>query len=236
MLRLAFLALSGLALLTGCGSVEEDAPTPPPADAAIDDALAMPIMTDPDLSAQSGVDAAIVVPGPASAALPPIDRGDAAIDAAKAAAARLVGGAPPAVPAPTRKDLTAFRDAMTAAQLAATAKVARPDCVRQASSTARWGAALPEVLQPYPRGALVEAAGTDAAGCALRAVRYRTPVLPDDVLAFHYARLRAAGYAVRHGADGDDHLLAGRKGAMGYAVHVGKPVDGLTPVDVVTGG
>lgn len=236
MFRPAFLALSGFALLAGCGGVKEDAPAPPPADAAIDDALAMPIMTDPDLSAQSGVDAAIVVPGPTGAALPPIDRGDEAIDAAKDAAARLVGGAFPAIPAPAKGNLAAFRDPMTAAQLAAAAKVARPDCVGQASSTARWGAALPEALQPYPRGALVEAAGTDAAGCALRAVRYRTPVSPNEVLAFHYARLRAAGYAVQHSADGDDHVLAGRRGTGSYAIHVGKPADGLIPVDILSGG
>lgn len=234
MFRAAFLMLP--LLIAGCGGAAKEAQAPVPVDAAVSDALADPIMTDPDLVSQNGAYSAVAVSGPVSSALPPIARDAAAIGAARDAAASLLGGEAPPVPAPLSADVAAYREAVTAAQMAGAAKAADPGCIRNMQYTARWAALLPAPLQVYPRGAVEEAAGTDAAGCALRVVQFKTPVTPDDVLAFHYARLRAAGYPVEHVANGADHVLRGRKGATGYVIYVRQPDDGLTAVDIIVAG
>lgn len=236
MVRAAFLLLAGLALLAGCGGAVDEAAAPAPVDAAISDALFDPIMTDPDLASQNQAHAAVAVGGPASSALPPIDRSDAAIDAARDEAAGLLSGATQSMPAASAGDLGILRGAMTSAQVASAAGVASTGCVQSLTYTARWTAMLPAALQVYPRAAVEEAAGTDAPGCGLRVVHFKTPVALDDVMAFHSARLRAAGYPVEHCAQGGDHMLRGRKGASGYALYLRKDADGLTAGDIVVAG
>ena len=233
--RAASLVLPTIAamLLAGCGAAPDKPAPPEPIDAAVVDALADPLMTDPDLTWQNQADAAITVAGPVSSALPPIDRSDAAIAAARDAATELAGGIPAAPSEPAREDLKALRAAITAAQMAQAAKIVRADCVAQIAYTARWAAVLPEPLQLYPRGAVEEAAGTDAAGCALRVVQFKTPVPLADVLAFHNARLRAAGYGVTHGAEGEEHVLRARKGGSAYLLYLRPSAEGLTVADVV---
>lgn len=237
MVRIAAL-LSGAGaalLLAGCGGATKDASRAKIDDAAVIDALADPIMTDPELASQNDAHAAISVTGAVSAALPPIEAGDDAIDAAKDEAARLTGGAPATVTDPAAADLTSFRESVTAGQMAVVARVSGSDCAARVTYTARWATALPEPLSVYPRGAVDEAAGNDA-GCRLRAVHFRTPVAVDDVLGFYHARLRAAGFAVRHEADGAEALLRGSKGGARYVVYLRQGEDGLTMADIVVGG
>lgn len=234
MFRAVFLMIP--LLLVGCGDGAKDRPAPMPVDAAVSDALGDPIMTDPDLVTQNGAYSAIAVSGPVRSALPPIDRGDAAIGAARDEASSLMGGTIPPVPAPLSGDLKAYREAVTAAQMVGAAKVANSGCIQNIAYTARWAAMLSPPLQVYPRGAVEEAAGTDAGGCALRMVHFKTPAALDDVLAFHNARLRAAGYPVEHIADGADHVLRGRKGAASYVIYIRQGKDGLTAADIVVSG
>jgi len=234
MVRAGFLSLA--LLLAGCGGTADDASPPAPADAAISDALADPIMTDPDLVSQNGAYSAVMVSGPVSSALPPIARDAAAVGAARDEASDLLGGTIPAVPAPASGNLKPFREAVTASQMAGAAAIASRACIQGAAYTARWAAVLPGPLQVYPRGAVEDAAGTDAGGCALRVVHFKTAVAADDVLAFHHARLRAAAYPVEHVADGENHLLRGRKGGVSYAIYVRKAEDGLTAGDIVVAG
>lgn len=222
-------------LVVGCGGAAKDASRSKSDDTAVIEALADPIMTDPELASQNDAHAAIMVTGPVNAALPPIERSDGAIAAARDAAARLIGGTPPAVPDAGAADLRSYRDAVTAAQMAVAARVPGSGCAGRVSYTARWAAMLPEPLSVYPRGAVDEAAGSDA-GCRLRVVHFRTPVAVADVLAFYHARLRAAGFAVEHGRDDAEHLLRGRKGGAGYVVYLRQGEDGLTAADLVAGG
>jgi hypothetical protein len=237
MLRPVVLLLSGpILLLAGCGRAANDVPPSPPQDAAIADALSDPIMTDPDLVAQNQAHAAIAVSGPVSSAFPPVDDSDEAVSAARDEAAQLAGGTIPAAPAASAGTFAPLRDAVTAAQMAVAAGVTRDDCARAVEYTARWAALLPGPLQVYPRGAVEEAAGTDAANCALRVIHFRTPVAVDDVIAFYHARLRAAGYAVQHQADGAEHALRGRKAGSGFLVYVRKAGEGLTAADIVVAG
>jgi hypothetical protein len=232
---LLLLPVAGALLLASCGGGQSNAAPPAPDDAAVTDALADPIMTDPDLLSQNQAHAAIVVAPPMNSALPPIDRSAEAIAAATDAAAQMVGRAIPDAPAPASADLSPFREAVTAAQMAVATRVAAPGCAANVSYTARWAAALPAPLQVYPRGAVEEAAGTDAGGCGLRVIHFRTPVAVDDVMAFYHARLRAAGYPAEHVAQDAEHVLRGRKGGRAYLIYL-RPADGLTAADVVVAG
>lgn len=239
MARTLAIPISGLAaalLLAGCGKPRQEPMAPEPIDPAVAEALADPIMTDPDLLSQNPIDAALIASGPPSAALPPLDRSAAAVAAAREAAARLTSGGPQAVPEPAPENLQPLRDAVTAAQMASASGIARGDCVTRVSYTARWAAVLPEALQPYPHGAVAEAAGTDQAGCRLRVVHVQTPVPVEDVLAFHHARLKAAGFDLRHGVDGEDHVLRARRGHEAFVLYVRKTADGLTAADLIAGG
>jgi hypothetical protein len=225
--------LAGTVLLAGCGDVDKDAARPAPADPAVEDALADPIMTDPDLTSQNQAHAAVAAAGLVDSALPPIDASPEAIAAARDAAQRLVGGPIGEAPDPAAADLAPLRGAVTAAQMAAAARVTRGECLSSIEYTARWAAALPAPLEVYPRGAVEEAAGSDAAGCALRVVHFRTPVPMGDVIAFYSARLAAVGSPAEHLAQGEDHVLRGRKGALAYLVYVRPAEDGLTAADLV---
>ncbi len=235
MFRAGCISFAGLLLLSGCGKARTEAARATPLDAAVSDALADPIMTDPDLTSQNRAHTAIAVSGPVSSALPPIITGDEAVAAATEAAAELVGAEIPPAPAPSRAHLGAFREAVTAAQMAVAASAANAGCAAKVEYTARWAVVLPKSLEVYPRGAVEEAAGTDAGGCALRVVHFETPVATGDVLAFYYARLHRAGFPVKHSADGDDHVLRGRAGPVGYAVYVRPEAGGLTAADIVVG-
>ena len=230
--------LFALAALAGCGEGKAPAPVATAADPAVTGALADQIMVDPDLVGQSRADAAVAVAGPASAELPPEQTGPEAIAAAKADAARLLGGAPRPVPAPAGGGADKLLHAAAkAAQVGPGAKSGNADCASKVEYGMRWAASLPEPLAVYPRGAVQEAAGTDAGGCRLRVVHFVTPVAVDDVLAFYHARLTAAGYGAAHKAEGGAHALGGGKGAAAYVIQVRRPQgSALTEVDLVVGG
>lgn len=230
--------LVALTLLSACGK-SDPAPSKAKAeDPAVTSALADQIMVDPDLVDQSRADAAIAVAGPAAAPIPPELTGPDAVTAAKSEAARLVGGVIKPAPEAQGGGVDALlRDAATAAQVAAAAKTGNADCAGRVEYSARWASLLPEPLAVYPRGAVQEAAGTDGNGCRLRVVHFVTPVPVDDVIAFYATRLAAAGYGIRHHAEGDIQALGGRKGAAAYVIQTKRTGnDALTEVDLVSSG
>ena len=201
-------------------------------DPAIMGALSDPIMTDPDLSGQNQANAGLSGLGTSDVEIPSQDRGPDAVAAARAAALKLAGGSITPAPAPATggADRPA-RGAVTAVQLAA---VTHPQCAPRAVYSARWAALLPAALDVYPRGAVQEAAGTDGAGCRLRAVNFRTPVPPGDVIDFYYARLRKAGYTARRTREGSDDVLGGTGGGTAYVIYVRTLDEGMTEVDLVS--
>jgi hypothetical protein len=228
--------IAGLLLVAACSQPEQGATDRAPEDPLVAEALADPILTDPDLTAQNQVNAALAVAGPVNAALPPIDRGEEAIAAATEAAQRLVGSGIPPLPEPAKADLRALREAVTAVQMAAAAGALPAGCAAKVEYTARWAALLPAPLQVYPRGAVEEAAGSDAPGCRLRVVHFKVPVAAADVAAFHHARLRGGGLPVRYAAEGEEHVLRGRRDASSYLIYVREAADGLTAADIVVAG
>jgi hypothetical protein len=123
---------------------------------------------------------------------------------------------------------------LTAGARAAAAPNAKPQCVRQVQYTMIWAARMPIAFPVYPRGAVQEAAGTDAAGCSLRAINFVTAVPIGEVMDFYFTRARAAGYSAERVLQDGEDVLAGVKGAASYVVYARRLPSGNTEVDLVT--
>ncbi len=233
----AILALGSAVALAACGDepqasfVDEDDP-------ALAAALADQIMVDPDLVGLNRANAVAAMP-PADGSLPTVDRSPGTIAAARAEALQLVGGPGMLRKAGEPREVAGALppgSALTAAARAAAAPRAAAGCIERAQYTMQWAARMPEAFPVYPRGAVQEAAGTDAGGCALRAVDFVTPVPLGEVMDFYFTRASAAGYsAERILQDGDD-ILVGTKGAASYIVHARTLASGNTEVDLVVSG
>ncbi|HKX79435.1 MAG TPA: hypothetical protein VJM34_13020 [Novosphingobium sp.] len=233
---LRFATLTGIAavaLLAGCGKQDKKADAAPE-DPAVSGALGDQIMVDPNMGGQNG--AAVSAEG-AAVELPPEQRSPEAIAAAKEDAARKAGGSLDKAPAAAEGSAASLAEqAATAAQVAQESKAASTDCASKVQYSANWAAKLPAALAVYPRGAVQESAGTDADGCALRAVSFVTPVETGDVIDFYYTQVRKAGYGADVRKDGNDTVLGGKKGSSAYVIYARKLDNGLTEVDLVSSG
>ena len=232
-LRFALLYSAFALALASCSDAKDKADPADERDPAVSAALSDPVLTDPDLTAQNNP-GALTGGGPAVGEIPAEKSTPEAIAAAKEEALKLVGGSLQLAPAPTSGPDRSSPQSMS--QLAAALPGKGGDCAGKIAYSAVWAAKLPEALQVYPRGHVQEAAGTDAEGCQLRAVNFRTPVPVDDVVNFYYTRVRAAGYAAVHGLEGGDHVLSRSKGAAAYVLYVRKLANGMTEVDLVANG
>jgi len=229
-------ALAGAAVLwlAACGQ-GKDEPGAQESDPAMAGALRDQIMVDPGMSGNNGT---AVAPSGGQIEIPPQQRTPEAIQAAKDEAMVQAGGTLKSAPQPKTGGADSLvAGAATAAQVAQDAKAASTDCTQKAQYSAGWAAKLPKDLPVYPRGAVQEAAGTDADGCHLRVVNYLSPVTPGDVIDFYYTKATNAGYGAEHRLDGTDHVLGGSKGGLSYLVYARKLESGLTEVDLIaTGG
>jgi hypothetical protein len=226
-------ALSAALLLAGCGSAK-NAPAPAESDPAVTGALGDQIMVDPEMSGDKG---AAVAANDGKIELPPQQRSPEAIQAARDEAMVQAGGNLKSAPAAqTGTASSLVESAATAAQVAQEAKASSADCTKKAQYSATWAGKLPKELPVYPRGAVQEAAGTDADGCHLRVVNFVSPVTPKDVIDFYYTKATGSGYGAEYRMDGSDHVLGGRKGGQAYVVYARKLGNGLTEVDLIASG
>ena len=232
-------------LLLGCALVALGAckPAEPAADPAADRdpaaaaALNDPIMVDPDLAAQNRGNSALSGGGPAQGDLPGFVRTPEEAATARAAALTQLGGALSAAPAPaSARPASRLEGALTMPALAAAAGIAPAVCADQLSFTMGWAARIPTGLPIYPRGHAIMAAGSDTAGCKVRAVRFVTPVTVSDAVDFYYASARAAKLPAQHRREGSDDVVAGAPSGAAYAVYIRQREDGLTEIDLFTAG
>jgi hypothetical protein len=186
-------------------------------------ALADQIMIDPDMVDRNTANQLAAFPE-ADGSVPLPDAGPEAAAVARAEAIDLVGGSGALRPVPD----PVSGDVPTDPALAR--------CMAGAQPSFHWAARMPRSFPVYPRGAVLEAAGSDTAGCAVRAISFATAVSVDDVLAFYLTRAAAAGYSVRHvTAEGDNVLEA--RGPSGKLLVVARGGEGgLTSVELVTLG
>lgn len=234
--RFLLTGLASVALLAGCGDDAKKAASDE-GDPALTGALGDDIMVDPELTGQNRAGEGLSA-GSNRVELPPEQRSPEAIAKAKADAASLAGGTIQSAPAAQGgSDVPSLvEQAATAAQVAEAAKASKQDCAEMAEYSMTWVNSLPAALAVYPRAAVQEAAGTDAAGCRLRVVSFATPVSPDDVINFYYTRARKAGYDAKHRMDGNDHVLGGGKDGSAYIIYARTLDNGLTEVDLIAGG
>ncbi|MEW9855032.1 hypothetical protein [Novosphingobium sp. M1R2S20] len=232
--RLAFACAAGTMLLLGGCKSEKDEQPQGSDDPAITGALGEEIMVDPDMAGAQG---AAIAPHGGNIELPPEQRSPEAIQAARDEAMVQAGGSLKATPPPQQGNTASLvESAATAAQVAQQAKAASTDCTEKVQYSATWAAKLPKAVPVYPRGAVQEAAGTDADGCSLRVVNFVSPVSPGDVMDFYYTKATAAGFGAEHRMDGSDHVLGGRKGGLAYLIYARKLDNGLTEVDLIVSG
>ena len=232
----ASLAAAATLGLAACGGEKVEKIAGQGADPLLAHALAGPLMADPDLASRNHALAGIAGGGPEVVEFPLIENGAETIAAAKVEAVKLAGGKVTPAPAPGEGSNPALRDAVTAVQRAASVKGPGSNCGAQATFDMAWSLRLPQTFPIYPRGHLIEAAGTDGNGCRLRVVRFVTPVDPSAVIDFYHTLASAAHFDVRHQqADGVEQL-EGNKAAAAYAVQARVREDGLTEADIVVNG
>lgn len=196
-------------------------------------ALHDPLMSDPDLSARNDANAVLGLPAPG--ALPVFAATPVAARAARDAARLelLQGGAIPDLPPASDNPLgKALGTAASAADLLA-ALGAPASCAARLEQGFAWSADLPSVAAIMPHGMVVQSGGASEAPCRLRIVRYQSPAVPEDVLAYHYARAVRAGLTgARHSAP-EAMITANNSMGERLVVHARAAANGMTAVDLL---
>ena len=205
-------------------------------DPALTSALQDQIMVDPSLAQQANNDAVRPPAQPYSGAVPPdgiAGSSNAAASTGASTSERLKKAPAPNANCP---QCGAARESLTLGALAARQKDKRTSgCADNMRYSARWAQRLPADLPLYPDARVSEAAGTEAGGCALRAVSFATSASLQTVVDWYYTRATNAGYSAEHQAQGAEHVLGGTRdrdnGA--YAIFLTSRRDGGTDVDLV---
>lgn len=228
--------MAGFALiLSACAQSEDTEQEETFGDPIIQQALNDRLMADPDLAFQNEGNAALTIGFDHS--LPPIDAGpDVVAHIRDELRLRLLErGEVLDLPSPAEdaqvQPLGGLFDASArAAKVPATAQ-----CPGEMRYSAIWAARLPDYAEIVPRGAVVEAAGTDGKECKLRVVSYRTPLPVEEALQFHWTKLERAELKPRYlTLAAGEMALQGAKRSAAIAVHARPFSDELTSVDIVS--
>lgn len=203
-------------------------------DPALTSALQDQIMVDPSLAQQANNDAVRPPAQPYSGAVPPDGIAVPPSGAVGASTSQTLKTTP--APAADCPQCNAARESLTLGALASRQKDKRTSgCAGNMRYSARWAQRLPADLPLYPDARVSEAAGTEAGGCALRAVSFASSAPLQTVLDWYYTRATNAGYSAEHQADGAEHVLGGTRdrddGA--FAIFLTSRRDGGTDVDLV---
>lgn len=207
-------------LLAACGDADEPAVRSDEIDPAVARSLNAPLMTDPDLAGLNEANAALT--GSRDHSLPALVDNPEAVRAAQDRAIALVGGRDRLLELPEAEALDSEPGESPLVLLEDVVKaVVTPDkCLTDARLSAAWAARLPAQFQVYPRGAVIEALGRDGSDCALRAVRFASPVPSEDIMRFYATLARKDGFAITYYSDGVVSRLAGRKRGSALVVEL----------------
>lgn len=179
------------------------------ADPALSAALEDQIMVDPALASQSNEDS---IRPPAQPFQAPVPLDPNAIDGA--GSGQTLGS--------------------LAEQQARLSKDKFNGCVLDVQYSMDFANRLPTDLPLYPRARVVEAAGSDAANCRLRAVTYSSTAAPKAMIDYYLTVARRAGFTASHSGEGNEDLVNGtrdRDGAAFYAII--QPAGAGSSVDLV---
>lgn len=207
---------------------------PDAADPALLAALHDPIMVDPLLAAKSNADAVRPATQPLSGLIPRDD-----IATGSSYTTETLRKAPDAVAAEAGcRECAASAQALTLAALAANqpGKDAAK-CAATLQYSAAWAQRLPAAAPLFVDARVTEAVGSDAAGCATRAVSFTAATPIATLIDWYYTRATRAGYAAAHWIDRGQHVLTARRGRDGAAVVIYlNERDQGTAIDLVTTG
>ncbi len=195
-------------------------------DPVLQSALKDQIMVDPKLVQQANADTVRPPTRPRSGALP----SDRIADAAHRPVDTAVRQAPP--PTGNCTQCAAARRALTLGSLAAS-QGASARCVTNVAYSADWANRLPSGVPLYPDARVVEAAGADQDGCALRVVSFASAAPVQRLLDWYYTQTTASGYRAEHQADGAEHILAGTKKGGAFLLILNPRKGGGTDVDLM---
>ena len=218
-------AIAFLVLLASCAPAVSDRASPP-VDPLVAEALALPLMTDPDLASVNEANAALG--GPVTVSLPAHIDTERELRLIRAEAAMLAGGVSTPADLPDPLPLSGARRT-----LAAQAALVRPVGCREVVRDYRWAARLPPSIPPVPRSATLDAIGSDEPRCAFRAVAFRTPLPSEEVVRFYHARAVHGGFDPRWRRDGDGHRLEGRRGRARFRLSAWPASAGGSRYDLV---
>ncbi|WP_197054344.1 hypothetical protein [Sphingomonas sp. 37zxx] len=192
-------------------------------DPAVMEALGDPIMIDPLLTAQADRDSVRPPPRPYSGALPQ--------DAVATGTSLPAGEKLLRAPAPVEQRNPAARESITLEALAA--RQFGPACAAKLRYSAGWANRLPAATPLHPDARVIEAAGVQGDGCALRAVGFYAAQPLQAMLDWHYTQARRAGYTVEHRSDEGVHLLTGTRGPAAFAAYLAERGDGGSDVEMI---
>lgn len=209
MSRASFLLLPVALTLAACGGGEKaeldalDARLGNKADAdpALTAALEDQIMVDPTLSQQANEDAIRPAERPVQTPVPPG-----------------MGG-------PERADPSRTLGALAQRQ----AEISRDrfnGCLLDVDYGGGWAARLPADLPLYPNGRVVEAAGSDAGDCRLRAVTYMASANPATVAKFYTILGQRGGYRTGTTVENGQTMVSGWRPSDGAAYYAIVAADG----------
>lgn len=237
--QIAALFLAGTAL-SACGEGGQGAaPTMANDDPLMRSALADQIMIDPDMVNRNGANRVAQLSA-VDGIIPLPDNGHIAIDAARAEALDLIGGSAAMVEAPEPRMVGGELPQGAALSLALRASgvgEAIAACVPDLQFSFAWAAQMAADVPIYPRAAVHQAAGTDAGGCAIRALNFSTPVSADDVLDFYYTQTSNAGFDVQLTEQGGYRIMTGTRGeGEQFALYLQGLPNGRTDIDLVISG
>jgi hypothetical protein len=194
-------------------------------------ALHDPLMSDPDLAARNEANA--VLGFASDAALPLLPATPEAAQAAREAGRLelLADGGMPSLPAPVAAPAGLPAPGASAREGLAALGAPSP-CIAALEEGFGWAVRLPQVAAIMPQGMVMQAGGSDAAGCGLRVIRYQTAAPPEDVLQYHYVRAGRAGLKpLRHAGKGESIAARGPTGEA-ILVTLRKAATGHTAVDL----
>lgn len=226
---------AALLVLAGCGGASRDKSLDSlnaemldtGGNAAVSAALNDQIMVDPSLASQSNADAIRPPHQPYSAPVPPDD-----VAKRPPPPDEKLLRAPAPVAAQGCAQCQAAADSTTLGALAG-----RQDggCGASLTYSARWASRLPNGLPLYPGASVSEAAGSEKAPCALRAVSFSTTQPIQYMLDWYYTQLTRGGYSAEHQSDGTQHILGGTrtKDDAAYVLYMTPRADGGTDIDLV---
>lgn len=201
-------------------------------DPALMSALQDQIMVDPQLAAQANKDAIRPPVNPYAAPMP-------AENVATNGNPSAADGDLMKTPAPVEgkcEQCEAARQTVTLGALASRQKDPKVrGCAAGMQYSARWASRLPDDLPLHPQARVVEAAGSTAGDCALRAVSFTAPVPMQTMLDWYFTKASKGGYSAEHRAEGREHMLGGTRDRDGaaYVVFLTARGDGATEVDFV---